>query len=148
MHDSVSTWNQTDIERSQIDPVRSISRGLFFVAYDLHQAVYMAWLRILSRVPNSILWLLRFPSAGEENLLRTARLWAEEGVASRIHFTDVAPKQLHIARVVVADIVLDTFEVGAQCAPAILRVINHLLVQFTHGRRRVNLLVPQPFLHN
>jgi protein O-GlcNAc transferase len=72
----------------------------------------MAWLRILARVPNSILWLLRFPAAGEENLRRTANLWAGEEIASRIYFTNVAHKQEHIARVVVADLVLDTFEVS------------------------------------
>lgn len=69
------------------------------------------WLRILTRVPNSILWLLRFPAAGEEHLRRTATQWAGEDVASRIRFTDVALKDVHVYRGRVADLFLDTTEV-------------------------------------
>ena len=76
------------------------------------QSIFAAWLRILQRVPNSILWLLRFPPAGEEHLLRTASLWAGPGIASRVRFTDVAKKDEHIERARVADIFLDTVEVG------------------------------------
>ncbi|KAF5386146.1 hypothetical protein D9615_002508 [Tricholomella constricta] len=61
-------------------------------------------------VPGSILWLLRFPAAGEEHLKRTARAWANEEVASRIRFTDVAPKEEHVQRGRVADLFLDTAE--------------------------------------
>jgi len=86
--------------------------------YKIDPTVFMVWLRILSRVPNSILWVLRFPAAGEENLLRTAKLWAGEEVASRICFTDVAPKKVHIARAVVADLVLDTFECNSHTIAA------------------------------
>ena len=63
------------------------------------QEIFLIWLRILCRVPRSILWLLRFPGAGEEHLLRSARLWAGEDVASQIHFTDVAKKDWHVSDV-------------------------------------------------
>ena len=83
------------------------------------QEIFLIWLRILRRVPRSILWLLRFPGAGKEHLLRSARLWAGEDVASRIRFTDVAKKDWHVFRARVADLFLDTAEVSdpSSCLP-------------------------------
>jgi predicted O-linked N-acetylglucosamine transferase (SPINDLY family) len=79
---------------------------------------YRTWLRILAQVPNSILWLLRFPDLGESHLLATARHWAGAEVAARIVFTDVAPKHLHISRARVCDLVLDTAECNAHTTAA------------------------------
>ncbi|KAI6013045.1 glycosyltransferase family 41 protein [Pisolithus marmoratus] len=78
---------------------------------NFNQLIFWTWLRILYRVPRSILWLLRFPAAGEPNLIQTATAWAGPEVASRIRFTDVTAKELHIYRCRVADLVLDTVEV-------------------------------------
>lgn len=64
------------------------------------------------------MWLLRFPDLGESNLRRTARLWAGEEVASRILFTDVAPKNLHISRARICDLFLDTPECNAHTTAA------------------------------
>lgn len=69
-------------------------------------------------MPNSVLWLLRFPDLGESHLLATARKWAGTEVASRIIFTDVAPKHLHISRARVCDIVIDTPECNAHTTAA------------------------------
>lgn len=74
--------------------------------------IFMAWLRILDNVPNSILWLLRFPAAGETHLARAAKAWAGEEVASRVRFTDVVNKDAHVLRSRVADLFLDTVEVN------------------------------------
>lgn len=79
---------------------------------------FRTWLRILARVPNSILWLLRFPDLGESHLKATARLWAGQDVASRVVFTDVAPKHLHISRARICDVVLDTAECNAHTTAA------------------------------
>ncbi|ORY03989.1 hypothetical protein K493DRAFT_311549 [Basidiobolus meristosporus CBS 931.73] len=78
--------------------------------YKIDPSIFKVWLRILSRVPNSILWLLRFPAAGEAHLIRTAEEYAGKEVASRVIFTDVAPKNVHIHRGRVADLFLDTPE--------------------------------------
>ncbi|KAG0229282.1 hypothetical protein BGW41_003075 [Actinomortierella wolfii] len=86
--------------------------------YKIDPLIFMVWLRILQRVPNSILWLLRFPAAGEAHLLRTAHEWAGPAVASRVIFTDVAPKQVHIHRGRVADLFLDTPECNAHTTAA------------------------------
>ncbi|KZT65129.1 glycosyltransferase family 41 protein [Daedalea quercina L-15889] len=81
-------------------------------------AIFAVWLNILTRVPRSMLWLLRFPVAGEEHLLRTARAWAGEEVASRIRFTNVARKAEHVYRGRVADLFLDTAECNAHTIAA------------------------------
>lgn len=60
-----------------------------------------------------MLWLLRFPETGEQNLRDIAKAWAGEETASRIIFTDVAPKNTHIARAKVLDLFLDTPECNA-----------------------------------
>lgn len=60
-----------------------------------------------------MLWLLRFPDLGEQNLRETAAAWAGEETASRIVFTDVAPKDTHISRAKILDLFLDTPECNA-----------------------------------
>ncbi|KAF3938644.1 hypothetical protein ABW19_dt0204257 [Dactylella cylindrospora] len=92
--------------------------GNFNQLYKIEPTTFRTWLRILMRVPNAILWLLRFPDLGEANLLRFAKLWAGEGVASRIIFTDVAAKDQHISRARVCDLFLDTPECNAHTTAA------------------------------
>lgn len=84
----------------------------------IEPTTFRSWLRILDKVPKAILWLLRFPDLGESNLKRTAREWAGESVASRIWFTDVAPKHQHISRARVCDLFLDTPECNAHTTAA------------------------------
>ncbi|KAI8377621.1 glycosyl transferase family 41-domain-containing protein [Radiomyces spectabilis] len=86
--------------------------------YKLEPSTFRMWLRILERVPNSILWLLRFPPAGEQHLRRCALDWAGPQVAQRVIFTDVAPKHIHIYRGRVADLFLDTPECNAHTTAA------------------------------
>lgn len=87
----------------------------------LHQidpTTFRSWLRILAAAPKAYLWLLRFPELGETHLRRTAREWGGDGVASRLIFTDVAPKQQHISRARVCDLFLDTPECNAHTTAA------------------------------
>nr|OQO16783.1 hypothetical protein B0A51_17338 [Rachicladosporium sp. CCFEE 5018] len=92
--------------------------GNFNQLYKIEPTTFRTWLRILARVPNAILWLLRFPDLGESHLLNTARQWATPDVASRVIFTDVAPKHLHISRARVCDLVIDTPECNAHTTAA------------------------------
>ncbi|KAI9809680.1 MAG: hypothetical protein M1825_000112 [Sarcosagium campestre] len=96
----------------------AIILGNFNQLYKIEPSTFRTWLRILSRVPNAVLWLLRFPDLGESNLLETARTWAGQEVASRIIFTDVAPKHQHISRARVCDLFLDTPECNAHTTAA------------------------------
>ena len=60
----------------------------------------------MKRVPNSVLWLLRFPAVGEPNIQQYA---LNMGLpASRIIFSPVAPKEEHVRRGQLADVCLDT----------------------------------------
>lgn len=73
---------------------------------------------MLDRVPKAVLWLLRFPELGENNLRKTAEAWAGAEVASRLLFTDVAPKSQHISRARVCDLFMDTPECNAHTTAA------------------------------
>ncbi|KAI5291351.1 hypothetical protein KEM54_005251 [Ascosphaera aggregata] len=92
--------------------------GNFNQLYKIEPTTFRTWIRILAAVPNAILWLLRFPEPGEKNLRQSALAWAGEEVASRIVFTDVAPKQVHISRARICDIFIDTPECNAHTTAA------------------------------
>ena len=92
--------------------------GNFNQLYKIDPTIFCTWLRILANVPNSILWLLRFPDLGEQNLLAFARDWASPEIAARIVFTDVAAKGMHITRASVLDLFLDTPECNAHTTAA------------------------------
>ena len=58
--------------------------------YKIDPQTLQMWVNILQAVPNSVLWLLRFPAVGEPNILETAEeLGLEE---NRIIFSAVSPK--------------------------------------------------------
>ncbi|KAM3357187.1 putative UDP-N-acetylglucosamine-peptide N-acetylglucosaminyltransferase SEC [Capsicum galapagoense] len=74
--------------------------------YKMDPEIFITWCNILKRVPNSALWLLRFPASGEMRLRAHA---AAQGLQpDQIIFTDVAMKQEHIRRSSLADLFLDT----------------------------------------
>lgn len=95
-----------------------VHRACISNGFQIDPSTFRTWLRILSHVPNAVLWLLRFPELGEANLRRTARAWAGTEVASRLVFTDVAPKNQHISRARVCDLFLDTPECNAHTTAA------------------------------
>lgn len=80
--------------------------GCFNQLYKMDPEIVNTWCNVLKRVPNSALWLLRFPAAGE---MRFRAYAAAQGVhPDQIIFTDVAMKNEHIRRSVLADVILDT----------------------------------------
>ncbi|KAJ5115434.1 hypothetical protein NUU61_001193 [Penicillium alfredii] len=114
------SWDEEQIRRwkmrKELFPKLSddtIILGNFNQLYKIEPTTFRTWLRILARIPNAILWLLRFPDLGEQNLRDIAKAWAGEETASRIIFTDVAPKNTHIARAKILDLFLDTPECNA-----------------------------------
>lgn len=79
--------------------------------FKIDPQVFDTWCSILKRVPNSILWLLRFPPAGEANIREEAR---RRGVKdNQLHFTDVSPKDEHIRRGKLVELFLDTPQCNA-----------------------------------
>ncbi|KAL8738624.1 MAG: hypothetical protein Q9181_000620 [Wetmoreana brouardii] len=99
-------------------PDDTIILGNFNQLYKIEPTTFRTWLRILARTPKAVLWLLRFPDLGEANLRETAMLWVGAEVASRILFTDVAPKHQHISRARICDLFLDTPECNAHTTAA------------------------------
>ena len=58
--------------------------------YKIDPATLDMWIEILKNVPNSILWLLKFPAVGAANVIKRA---TSSGLDSeRIIFSHVAPK--------------------------------------------------------
>lgn len=79
--------------------------------YKFTADVFEAWMRILRRTPNSILWLLEDTPWARENLRREAQA---RGIApERIFFSGRVPPANYLARYTLADLFLDTFPFNA-----------------------------------
>lgn len=73
--------------------------------------IFDIWMRLLSAVPGSVLWLLQGDPVQRENLSRET---ARRGVASsRLVFAPKLPHAEHLARYRCADLFLDTFPYNA-----------------------------------
>ncbi|XP_049886201.1 UDP-N-acetylglucosamine--peptide N-acetylglucosaminyltransferase 110 kDa subunit-like [Pectinophora gossypiella] len=74
--------------------------------YKMDPKIMGMWVNILKAVPNSVLWLLNFPAAGEPNIQKYVRtLGLPQG---RIIFSKIACKEEHVRRGQLADVCLDT----------------------------------------
>uniref|UniRef100_A0A672RBQ3 UDP-N-acetylglucosamine--peptide N-acetylglucosaminyltransferase 110 kDa subunit n=1 Tax=Sinocyclocheilus grahami TaxID=75366 RepID=A0A672RBQ3_SINGR len=95
---------------TQVRPIavpKLLTHLLFIVSlYKIDPPTLQMWANILKRVPNSVIWLLRFPAVGEPNIQQYAQNMGLP--ASRIIFSPVAPKEEHVRRGQLADVCLDT----------------------------------------
>jgi len=74
--------------------------------YKITEAVFGAWIEILGRVPDSVLWLIEDDETGKANLLRRA---ADAGIApERLIFASRVAPERYLARFALADLFLDT----------------------------------------
>ncbi len=79
----------------------------FNQAYKILPETFAAWMRILTRVPGSVLWLLETSPLATRNLRLSA---VAHGVAAeRILFAPRRPLADHLARYRIADLALDSF---------------------------------------
>ena len=79
--------------------------------YKIEPPVFRAWMRILARVPDSVLWLYAGKSVARANLARAA---AALGIdPGRLVFGETLAKPQHLARLAQADLFLDTFTINA-----------------------------------
>merc|ERR1719516_229106 len=74
--------------------------------YKIDPATLKMWVNILLRVPNSVMWLLRFPQVGETNVHVAAQQMGLK--PGRIIFSNVAAKEEHVRRGQLVDVCLDT----------------------------------------
>jgi len=102
------------------DPGTRISHGLpakGFVFCSFNQAakitpeVFSIWMRLLSQVESSVLWLLAFNTYTEQALRDKAAAFGVD--PERIIFAPQAPLDAHLARYKLADLFLDTFPCNA-----------------------------------
>ncbi|WP_420004070.1 tetratricopeptide repeat protein [Arenibacterium sp. LLYu02] len=87
--------------------------------YKITPREFDIWMRLLTAVEGSVLWLMSGGAAAEANLRREAE---SRGVDSgRLHFAERLPHGEHLARQKVADLFLDTFAVNAHttCSDAL-----------------------------
>jgi len=79
--------------------------------YKINSEILTVWCNILKRVPNSLLWLLRFPPVGEAQIRAEVRA---RGLSDeQLLFSDVSAKDEHIRRGKLADLFLDTPQCNA-----------------------------------
>lgn len=101
------TTNLVMTTRQQYDlPQDAVVYCCFNQLHKFDPQTFKSWMKILKSVPNSVLWLVRFPADGESNLRKFAQKF---GVSNdRIIFTYVATKEEHVRRGQLADVCLDT----------------------------------------
>ena len=80
-------------------------------SYKITPAIFDVWMRLLAKIPESVLWLLKDNDGAERNLAREAE---RRGVAAdRLIFAPRIAAPEHLARQRHADLFLDTFPYGA-----------------------------------
>ncbi|MBP1849225.1 glycosyl transferase [Rhizobium halophytocola] len=89
--------------------------GFVFACFNgmqkITESTFADWMKILTAVPKSVLWLLTGNDAVDARLKQLAE---KAGVSpERIVFAPKAPNAKHLARIAVADLFLDTFPYGA-----------------------------------
>ena len=93
-------------------PENTIVYCCFNNNWKITPAIFKSWMRILHRVPNSVLWLYAENSLASRNLLINA---SKYGISNeRLIFANRVPDTAdHLARYKLADLFLDTFPYGA-----------------------------------
>jgi protein O-GlcNAc transferase len=89
----------------------------FNTSRKITSAVFDVWMRLLGKVPGSVLWLARDNDVAQANLRREAR--AREIDPARLVFLErVASSEQHLARHALADLFLDTLPYNAHSTGA------------------------------
>jgi len=83
----------------------------FNYGYKIGPEIFDVWMRILGRVPGSVLWLLSDENLFSENLKRAAEQRGIDG--NRLIFTHTVSPEEHLMRIPLADLILDTLPCNA-----------------------------------
>ena len=84
----------------------------FNASYKITPAIFDIWMRLLDKVPGSVLWLLDTSATASANLRREAEA-RRKGGADRLVFAPTLANPEHLARFAVADLFLDTLPYNA-----------------------------------
>ena len=82
----------------------------FCTHYKIDPVIFKAWMNILKRIPDSVLWLLKGKGKVMENLKNAAQSHGIDG--SRLIFAEKISKARHLKRLQLADLALDTTAVN------------------------------------
>ena len=83
----------------------------FNAHYKINREIFTSWMRILSKTPNSILWLYCTSEIARNNLLEQAII--NNVKKGRIVFAENVKIKNHLSRLKLADVFLDTFPYNA-----------------------------------
>jgi predicted O-linked N-acetylglucosamine transferase (SPINDLY family) len=97
-------------------PQQGFVFACFNQVYKIEPPLFHAWMRILARVPGSVLWLYAGKSAARANLERAAAALGVE--PARLVFGETLAKPRHLARLAQADLFLDTLSINAHTSAA------------------------------
>ncbi|MGB7597517.1 MAG: tetratricopeptide repeat protein [Gallionella sp.] len=96
------------------------ARGFVFCCHNSNYKItprdFDIWMRLLLRVPGSVLWLYKSSEAVADNLHREAEVRGVD--PDRLVFATLAPHDLYLARYRMADLFLDTAFYNAQTTAA------------------------------
>jgi protein O-GlcNAc transferase len=92
-------------------PADAVVFACFNATYKVTPSVFSAWMRLLNKVPGSVLWLLDSNPAVVRNLRAQAKARGVSG--DRLVFAPKAPPEDHLARHRLADLFLDTLPYNA-----------------------------------
>jgi len=117
VNDSRQTIAQERPPRTELGlPERGFVFACFNHVYKIEPPVFRAWMRILARVPGSVLWLYASKSAARDRLADEAAALGIE--PARLVFGETLEKPRHLARLAQADLFLDTFSINAHTSAA------------------------------
>ena len=110
----------------------------FNTNYKFDRIMFHVWMQILEKTPGSVLWLLSQNSAAETNLKAQAESCGVD--SDRIIFTEKLPKPVHLSRLELADLALDTRIVnGAASTSDVLRMgLPIITLKGTHFASRMS----------
>lgn len=83
----------------------------FNSSYKITPSVFACWMRILSRTPGSVLWLLGDNPGAAENLRKAAQMHDVD--SGRLIFAPNVPVSEHLSRLRASDLCIDTFPCNA-----------------------------------
>lgn len=87
-------------------PKKGIIFASFNQPYKIEPVMWSVWMKILSRVPGSVLWLWEKDKEAKVNLQREAKMAGID--PKRLVFSGRLPKKEHLKRIGLADLGLDT----------------------------------------
>ena len=92
-------------------PSKSFVFCCFNNNYKISKIEFEIWMRLLNKVPNSVLWLIKSNKYAEENIKSFSSSFGVK--PERIIFADLIKNEKHLSRQSNADLFLDTFNYGA-----------------------------------